>query len=165
MFIFGIAVKIIYKSVEFFTNIFVDFCAPVAWRSRRSHTSLTPRAAPSLSYLFIWAPVAYLSHQLLAALLLGAACLAAADLPIDCRHEDAIGRWIITETSRLGNSSLDCTSLGEIKYLSYFTLEEPNIVTDSLGHTGTWTMVYNQGFEVIHFYIIMDKMSLKKPTQ
>jgi len=74
--------------------------------------------------------------------------LVAADLPIDCRYDDAIGTWTIKESARTGDPSLSCASLGAVAYTRSFTLHYPNTVTDEVGNVGTWTMVYNQGFEM-----------------
>jgi len=61
---------------------------------------------------------------------------------------DAIGTWNIRESSRTGDSSLECDTVGTIEYNKEFTLSYPNIVEDEIGNFGTWTLVYNQGFEV-----------------
>ena len=39
--------------------------------------------------------------------------------------------------------------LGPIVTETQITLSYPNIAVDGDGNTGTWTMIYNQGFEVI----------------
>ena len=74
--------------------------------------------------------------------------LCLADLPIDCRYEDVVGTWRFTESERTGDASLACKEVGEVVYTNLFTFSYPNIVTDDIGNTGTWTLVYNQGFEV-----------------
>ncbi|XP_047735534.1 dipeptidyl peptidase 1-like [Hyalella azteca] len=80
--------------------------------------------------------------------LVALAGLCRADLPIDCRFSDAVGTWIVSESARTGDPSLDCSGeLGEVVHQKQFTLTYPNLVTDELGNTGTWTLVYNQGFE------------------
>ncbi|XP_047735535.1 dipeptidyl peptidase 1 [Hyalella azteca] len=81
--------------------------------------------------------------------LVALAGLCRADLPIDCRFSDAVGTWIVSESARTGDPSLDCSGeLGEVVHQKQFTLTYPNLVTDELGNTGTWTLIYNQGFEV-----------------
>jgi len=74
--------------------------------------------------------------------------LVVADLPIDCRYDDAVGTWNIKESARTGDASLGCAGLGTVVYERQFTLHYPNTVTDEIGNVGTWTMVYNQGFEI-----------------
>ena len=53
------------------------------------------------------------------------------------------------ETKRLGSSTINCDTLGSIMHVKNFTLAFPNIATDEMGNAGTWTMIYNQGFEVV----------------
>jgi len=79
---------------------------------------------------------------------LALATLCVADLPIDCRFSDVVGTWEFTESHRDGDSSLSCDKVGQVVYTKLFTFEYPNLVTDEIGNTGTWTLVYNQGFEV-----------------
>ena len=103
--------------------------------------------------------------QLRLTLLLGLAALASCDLPVDCSYADSLGTWEYIETERNGDKSIDCSDVGVAAYTKQFTLEYPDLVTDELGHTGTWTLIYNQGFEVgnstwlvIHpsFFLIFD---------
>ncbi|KAF2359367.1 Peptidase C1A papain C-terminal [Trinorchestia longiramus] len=86
--------------------------------------------------------------DLVARIAVTAVGLCSADLPIDCRFSDAVGTWIVSESARTGDSSLECTEVGEVVYEKQFTLTYPNLATDELGNAGTWTLVYNQGFEV-----------------
>ena len=86
--------------------------------------------------------------QLRLVLLLSLAVLGSCDLPVSCSYADALGTWTFDETARTGDRSIDCSELGTVVYSKQFTLEYPNLVTDELGHTGTWTLIYNQGFEV-----------------
>ena len=88
------------------------------------------------------------------------ACLASADLPIDCRFSDAIGTWTISETARDGDATLDCSTMAETVYTKTFTLSYPNLVTDELGNVGTFTMIYNQGFEVCHMKVSINIINL-----
>ncbi|MCL4170064.1 UNVERIFIED_CONTAM: hypothetical protein GTU68_025233 [Idotea baltica] len=77
--------------------------------------------------------------------------LSRSDTPANCSFEDIEGTWTILETARLGDSSIDCDTIDEdndIVYRKEFTLSFPNTAVDELGNTGTWTLIYNQGFEV-----------------
>ncbi|XP_064114817.1 dipeptidyl peptidase 1-like isoform X2 [Macrobrachium nipponense] len=74
--------------------------------------------------------------------------LSMADTPANCLYEDIRGTWKLHETERNGNHSISCDELGEIVHENTFTLEFPDVVKDELGNQGTWTMIYNQGFEV-----------------
>lgn len=77
-------------------------------------------------------------------------CLAAAlaDIPVHCLYEEVKGTWTFSETDRLGNNTINCDELGEISHVKTFTLAYPNLVTDEKGVEGTWTMMYDEGFEI-----------------
>nr|ACG60902.1 cathepsin C [Penaeus chinensis] len=79
-----------------------------------------------------------------------AVCLALAwsDTPANCLYEDIRGTWTFQETERSGDSSLSCDELGPVVHTKTFTLSFPDTATDELGNEGTWTMIWNQGFEV-----------------
>merc|ERR1712212_1424774 len=77
--------------------------------------------------------------------------LGSADTPAECMYEDIRGTWTFVETERDGDNTVDCGTdedLGFDAFTTTITLDFPNIATDDLGNTGTWTMIYNQGFEV-----------------
>ncbi|KAK7086270.1 hypothetical protein SK128_002211 [Halocaridina rubra] len=71
-----------------------------------------------------------------------------ADTPAHCLYEDILGTWTISESARTGDNTLDCDDLGTIVHTKTFTLDFPNTAADELGNMGTWTMIYNQGFEI-----------------
>nr|ADO65979.1 cathepsin C [Eriocheir sinensis]ADO65981.1 cathepsin C [Eriocheir sinensis] len=73
---------------------------------------------------------------------------AIADTPANCLFEDIRGTWTFYETERSGDNTLSCDTMGPVVYVKNFTLDFPNTVMDELGHQGTWTLVWNQGFEV-----------------
>lgn len=84
-------------------------------------------------------------------LLLLSAVLAAptaADTPANCTFEDVEGSWIFYESERSQGSDIDCTSQVAVVAKFRVALKYPNIAVDQFGNVGTWTMVYNQGFEV-----------------
>ena len=95
--------------------------------------------------------------------------LTAADLPVHCVHSQIVGEWTFnrgagqqakgvkcSQTPQLYDHASDKFGLGEPNFETADTikvhLKEPNIVehTDKDGkvHKGTWTMVYDEGFEV-----------------
>ena len=71
-----------------------------------------------------------------------------ADTPANCLFEDIAGVWTFSETERNESHSVTCDDLTDIVHTNTFTLEFPNTVHDELGNKGTWTLIYNQGFEV-----------------
>jgi len=95
--------------------------------------------------------------------------LVLADLPIHCLNSQVAGDWIFTKdqggrsVNKYGDArNVLCgypqpdsnkyhfahppkmTAHKQVK----ITLDEPNIATDEAGNKGTWTMVYDEGFEV-----------------
>jgi len=71
------------------------------------------------------------------------------DTPANCTFEDVEGAWDFYETARNGNSDIVCSKKGHhvVERTTVF-LTYPNTAKDEFGNIGTWTMVYNQGFEV-----------------
>ncbi|XP_076028654.1 dipeptidyl peptidase 1-like isoform X2 [Oratosquilla oratoria] len=71
-----------------------------------------------------------------------------ADTPANCTYEDVRGDWMFYETERTGGPDINCDSMGPIVHKRRISLEYPNVVVDEHGNKGSWTMIYNQGFEV-----------------
>lgn len=73
------------------------------------------------------------------------------DTPANCSYEDIRGWWTFTESSRTGHADIVCDGWtatdGGTSKLRVF-LEFPNVATDEWGSKGTWTLIYNQGFEI-----------------
>lgn len=76
-----------------------------------------------------------------------------ADLPVHCLYEQAVGTWVLSATNNNKDPSVvqTCTLRGDIVVEKSITviLSEPNKATDDQGNVGTWTMIYDQGMEVI----------------
>ncbi|CAH8850996.1 unnamed protein product [Trichobilharzia szidati] len=68
-----------------------------------------------------------------------------ADTPANCTYSDAIGHWVFY----VGDYQSKCSSKFKHKNVVTMHLQYPDIVTDSYGNMGKWTMIYNQGFEII----------------
>jgi len=85
-------------------------------------------------------------------IILAAASLTVADVPVTCYWADIEGTWTFSETERTGDSTLECDitswDLNDVGHTHTFELSFPNHVVDELGNEGTWTMVSSQGFEV-----------------
>lgn len=71
-----------------------------------------------------------------------------ADTPANCTFDDVRGDWLLYETERTGHAGIDCDDMGPIIHKKEVSLMYPNIVVDEYGNRGTWTMIYNQGFEI-----------------
>lgn len=71
-----------------------------------------------------------------------------ADTPANCTFDDVRGDWILYETERSGDANIDCNNMGPIVHKKNVNLMYPNVAVDEFGNEGTWTMIYNQGFEI-----------------
>ena len=92
-----------------------------------------------------------------------------ADLPVHCLHQQILGRWTfhIGPAQDLPKANLDASSAcghhlpgikedvmvepsGAVAATEAYeiTLTDPDVVRDSAGRTGFWTMVYDEGYEV-----------------
>ncbi|XP_049802511.1 dipeptidyl peptidase 1-like [Schistocerca nitens] len=85
-----------------------------------------------------------LTVAILAVLLLAGA---EADTPANCTYGEVLGTWTFYEGARTFSSSVACSSY-EIVNEEKIHLSYPNVATDKFGNIGTWTLIYNQGFEV-----------------
>lgn len=86
--------------------------------------------------------------------ILVAADFAVADTPGNCTYEEIKGTWIFSvgkvyrTYEELKKNEGDCSRFQVVKKAS-FQLRYPDLVTDEYGNDGFWTMIYNQGFEVV----------------
>jgi len=81
-------------------------------------------------------------------LLLGFLGCVRGDTPANCTYDDIVGTWNFYESQRDGDSTIDCSGKVSFVEKSLIELLYPNTAKDQFGNIGTWTMVYNQGFEV-----------------
>ncbi|XP_046390659.1 dipeptidyl peptidase 1-like [Ischnura elegans] len=72
-----------------------------------------------------------------------------ADIPVHCLYDDVVGKWEMHEGPREGSNDIACDSSFTTNNFAVFDLQEPNIAIDSYGNKGTWTLIYDEGFEVI----------------
>lgn len=84
------------------------------------------------------------------------ATLTKADTPANCTWPEIAGKWIFIESERLETRTENCDEQhiplnGGVNKV-YLKLDFPNLATDREGNLGTWTLIYNQGFEVIINY-------------
>lgn len=80
------------------------------------------------------------------------ACLipiAVSDTPANCSYESIRGTWIFHVGPGGKDNSIDCSGSFEDEETVSVTLSYPDVATDAKGNTGFWTMIYNQGFEVV----------------
>lgn len=72
-----------------------------------------------------------------------------ADTPANCTYEDIKGLWVFHEGPRGNSNSINCSEKINITSAYYVKLEFPNTALDLDGNVGFWTIIYNQGFEVV----------------
>jgi cathepsin C len=83
------------------------------------------------------------------------ASFAHADLPVHCLYSTTKGDWNFALTAQDKDSSIvnKCTIKSDITSQIVknvkISLQVPNIAVDQDGNKGTWTLIYDQGFEVI----------------
>lgn len=88
---------------------------------------------------------------LLSAVLLGPT--AQADTPANCMYDDIRGLWRFQESEPIGDRNIECdeSTFSPNREL-VVRLDFPDIASDQFGNKGHWTMIYNQGFEVVLNY-------------
>ncbi|XP_002160467.3 dipeptidyl peptidase 1 [Hydra vulgaris] len=71
------------------------------------------------------------------------------DLPTNCSYEDTVGSWILLTSQKQYSNRINCSRSFDVASKLKVELLFPNYVVDEHGNVGTWTMIYNQGFEII----------------
>ena len=89
-------------------------------------------------------------EMLLCCILLFAASLGSvlADTPANCTYEDVRGSWVFYEGPSGYPAAPDCTAF-DVKTSLRVELLYPDVAQDEHGNQGFWTLIYNQGFEVV----------------
>ncbi|XP_053378228.1 dipeptidyl peptidase 1-like [Mercenaria mercenaria] len=85
-------------------------------------------------------------------LLCGLVCVFA-DTPANCTYEDIEGKWIF-QIGKMGyDNTVNCSGFPSVfnpaESQLTVSLHFPNLAIDQFGNRGFWTLVYNQGFEVV----------------
>lgn len=76
--------------------------------------------------------------------------LIAADTPANCTYEDVAGQWNFDVSGYGGDNTIDCTNPGPVTFTLKVQLLFPDVAVDlDNGAKGFWTLIYNQGFEVV----------------
>ena len=88
-----------------------------------------------------------LRSLLLGAVLLLSLSLVASDTPANCTFDSIVGDWSFALSAPQPHANFTCASFTPAASQSV-TLSYPNKAVDSQGNEGTFTLVYNQGFEV-----------------
>jgi cathepsin C len=71
-----------------------------------------------------------------------------ADTPANCMYEQIRGNWVFYLGDNGHDNTVDCTNFDPSSKL-FIELVYPDLAFDEDGNKGFWTMIYNQGFEVV----------------
>ena len=83
-----------------------------------------------------------------ALLLLAFVSAAMADTPANCTYEEILGSWTFSVGRSGYDNTIDCHKFSPVNEVT-ISLSYPDIATDEKGNKGFWTLIYNQGFEVV----------------
>lgn len=74
-----------------------------------------------------------------------------ADTPANCTYDDILGNWTFHRASSVHgyNNTINCDGTFEVDDLFHVQLTYPDKALDKYGNEGFWTLIYNQGFEVV----------------
>ena len=72
-----------------------------------------------------------------------------ADTPANCTYEEIRGSWLFSVGQGGYNNTIDCSKEFSVVSKLRVDLLFPDIAMDENGNLGFWTMIYNQGFEVV----------------
>lgn len=72
-----------------------------------------------------------------------------ADTPANCTYEDLLGTWVFQVSKGGQEKTINCSAEAVGESSVTVTLEKLSVATDELGNTGFFTLIYNQGFEVV----------------
>lgn len=74
---------------------------------------------------------------------------AQADTPANCTYEDLLGTWVFQVSKGGHDKTINCSAEAVGESSVTVTLQKLSVATDELGNTGFFTLIYNQGFEVV----------------
>ena len=74
-----------------------------------------------------------------------------ADTPANCSYEEISGEWYFHIGKKGYDNTISCSSfsVASVESAQVVRLLYPDIAVDDLGNKGFWTLIYNQGFEVV----------------
>lgn len=71
------------------------------------------------------------------------------DTPANCTYEDLLGTWVFQVSKGGHDKTVNCSVEATGESTVTVTLEKLSVATDELGNMGFFTLIYNQGFEVV----------------
>ncbi|XP_027435073.1 dipeptidyl peptidase 1 isoform X2 [Zalophus californianus] len=90
-------------------------------------------------------------RSLLAALLLLLSGVGTAhcDTPANCTYPELLGTWVFQVGAVGSQRNVNCSVMGPPEKKVVVHLEKLDTARDDLGNTGHFTIIYNQGFEIV----------------
>lgn len=71
------------------------------------------------------------------------------DTPANCTYEDLLGTWVFQVSKGGHDKTINCSAQATGENTVTVTLKKLSTAADELGNTGFFTLIYNQGFEVV----------------
>ncbi|XP_028818194.1 dipeptidyl peptidase 1 [Denticeps clupeoides] len=71
------------------------------------------------------------------------------DTPANCSYEELVGTWLFQVSEGGKDRSINCSFMGPTVKTVTVTLEKLSLAADDIGNSGFFTLIYNQGFEVV----------------
>ncbi|XP_042543792.1 dipeptidyl peptidase 1 isoform X3 [Dipodomys spectabilis] len=94
--------------------------------------------------MHLWSPA-----SLAILLLLCGARAVRGDTPANCTYPDLLGTWVFQAGRSGALRDVNCSAIGPVEKKVVVHLKKLDTAYDELGNSGYFTIIYNQGFEVI----------------
>ncbi|XP_012659290.1 dipeptidyl peptidase 1 [Otolemur garnettii] len=82
-------------------------------------------------------------------LLLSVVCTVRCDTPANCTYPDLLGTWVFQVGPSGSQRDINCSVMGPQEKKVVVHLRKLDTAHDDLGNSGHFTIIYNQGFEIV----------------